>query len=630
MSYIKLPLLPGVFTDDTPLAAEGYSVMANWIRFRAGKPQTIGGYERVTNDVMTGICRGLHAWRGASSLAYAAMGTHTNLYAYNDGEIRDITPDGLAAGLEDGTAGVGYGTGEYGMGDYGESSEVIFYPRTWSMDNWGPNLVACPRGGAIYEWAPNFTATDVVTNGEFAADTDWTKGTGWTIAAGVAAGAAGTGSDLEQEVTLEPHAYYRLQFDYTRSAGTLQPKLDGEDIGSALSAATGSVDAVVYSGFGGAQDLAFTKDAAFDGTVDNVSLTQLTIAYPIPGAPEQNTFILVTPELILMAFGTIDADTGEFNPMQIRCSDTGDGDYSKNQDWTPTGANLSRRWTLAKGGRIVAARNGLGEVLCWTDTALYRGVYVPDGSTVYQWTLVGTECGLIGPNAVAMKNGRAYWMTPAGKFMVYSGGSPEELYSTVGRDVSENLAPAQGDKVYASSLTGFNEIWFWVPDIRDGNECSRYVILQIDQSVWSIGRKAMTAYMDIGALGYPIAVGTNGLLYYMEKGNSADGEPLEWSRLSGVIPIGNGNTLFSVPSFLPNADDWVGGFNLTVRMANEPNGPFTTYGPYAVASNSTRVDLGPMFPTGKFGQFLFEGNSAPAFMREGVHQIDVHDTGMVF
>ena len=39
---------------------------------------------------------------------------------------------------------------------------------------------------------------DVVVNGDFDADTDWGKGTGWTIAAGVASKAAGTGSFLTQ------------------------------------------------------------------------------------------------------------------------------------------------------------------------------------------------------------------------------------------------------------------------------------------------------------------------------------------------------------------------------------------------------------------------------------------------
>jgi hypothetical protein len=60
----------------------------------------------------------------------------------------------LATGEEINKAVFGYGAGTYGDGTYGTetSTPVIRDMRQWSIDNWGEDLVACPRGGRIYHW----------------------------------------------------------------------------------------------------------------------------------------------------------------------------------------------------------------------------------------------------------------------------------------------------------------------------------------------------------------------------------------------------------------------------------------------------------------------------------------------
>jgi len=56
-----------------------------------------------------------------------------------------------------GTTGfvVGYGTGPYGAETYGTPRTVSTFTtelRTWSLGNWGEDLIASPRGGKIYVW----------------------------------------------------------------------------------------------------------------------------------------------------------------------------------------------------------------------------------------------------------------------------------------------------------------------------------------------------------------------------------------------------------------------------------------------------------------------------------------------
>ena len=65
--------------------------------------------------------------------------------------------------------------------------------------------------------------SELVVNGTFDTDSDWTKGTGWTIGGGVATHAAGTGSDLEQSGALTAGKVYVLTLDVTavRATSTL-------------------------------------------------------------------------------------------------------------------------------------------------------------------------------------------------------------------------------------------------------------------------------------------------------------------------------------------------------------------------------------------------------------------------
>ena len=65
------------------------------------------------------------------------------------------------------------------------------------------------------------TGTELVTNGTFDSDTDWTKGTGWTISGGVAtaAGPASDGSYFSQNIGLVAGKAYKYSIDLV--SGTL-------------------------------------------------------------------------------------------------------------------------------------------------------------------------------------------------------------------------------------------------------------------------------------------------------------------------------------------------------------------------------------------------------------------------
>ncbi|MGO8916219.1 MAG: hypothetical protein ACLQJR_09955 [Stellaceae bacterium] len=63
----------------------------------------------------------------------------------------------LSVGEQNTVLEIGYGTGPYGGGPYGEttSSGYAVLCRLWFIDNWGEFMLACPQDGGIYQWEPS-------------------------------------------------------------------------------------------------------------------------------------------------------------------------------------------------------------------------------------------------------------------------------------------------------------------------------------------------------------------------------------------------------------------------------------------------------------------------------------------
>jgi len=150
-------------------------------------------------------------------------------------------------------------------------------------------------GGVSLSTTPS--ASNVV-NGTFAADSDWTKGTGWAIGSGVATKTAGSASTLAQTVsTITAGTWYLLTYDVpTLTASTIIPS-GGGWTGSTISAAgTGFVE-TFYATTTGA--LTFTSTATTAGTLDNVLLQPLAGRTTVEYSPltAVNTPLTVTRTL---------------------------------------------------------------------------------------------------------------------------------------------------------------------------------------------------------------------------------------------------------------------------------------------------------------------------------------------
>lgn len=163
---------------------------------------------------------------------------------------------------------------------FGSSEPGVFFDAsdlaTMFQDSAGttPAALESPVGLWLDKSRGLAIGADLAVNGVFAADTDWTKGAGWSIGSGVATKVAGSASALSQTVASTAGRWYRCSATITRTAGTLTVSL-GTSGTTATFTANHTGNFYLFSGTG-TQTLSFSGDASFAGTVDNVVVQQIS------------------------------------------------------------------------------------------------------------------------------------------------------------------------------------------------------------------------------------------------------------------------------------------------------------------------------------------------------------------
>lgn len=122
--------------------------------------------------------------------------------------------------------------------------------RAWTGATW-----AIVSNAAVNTPTPG---ADVIVNGNFATDTDWTKGSGWTIAGGVGVATSAADNSAISELVLTIGAWYAVQYTISGYvAGAVRGRVGGGTVGPSRSAngtynetgrATSSAAGVLTSG----------------------------------------------------------------------------------------------------------------------------------------------------------------------------------------------------------------------------------------------------------------------------------------------------------------------------------------------------------------------------------------------
>jgi len=341
-----------------------------------------------------------------------------------------------------------------------------------------------------------------------------------------------------------------------------------------------------------------------DGKIYEWSLVTGTPAAVIANAPTGCRSILVTEERFLFALGA------GGNPRLVQWSDRED-----NTTWTPSATNEAGSLELQTSGRIQCGVKVQNQSLILTDTDAHVATY-SGPPYVYGIERVGTSCGIISTQAVAVVDIGAIWMGRR-SFYTYSGGAVTEVSCDVADYVFSDINISQISKACAVSNANFGEIWWFYPS-SSSNENDRYVVFNYTDGTWAIGSMARTSGVDSGVYRQPIiASATDKKLYEHEIGFNYDG--VEPFAESGPISIGNGENVMSVTEMIPD-EKTQGDVDATFKTRFYPNDVERTYGPYNM-SNPTSLRF-----TGRQVRLRVEGSNANDW-RVGVNRLEVKAGG---
>ena len=92
MPLNTINIRPGYNKQITDTAAEGQYVDGDFVRFRSGLPEKVGGWSKLTNDTLCGVARAQHQWTDLDGRIYSVIGTNKCLILYYENSFYDITP----------------------------------------------------------------------------------------------------------------------------------------------------------------------------------------------------------------------------------------------------------------------------------------------------------------------------------------------------------------------------------------------------------------------------------------------------------------------------------------------------------------------------------------------------------
>ena len=617
MALLRLFLKPGIDKQNTEYGAEGGWVDGDYIRFRYGLPEKMGGWTNFNNaaDYFVGVTSNMFTWSALDGSPHAAIGTNRKLYVFYGGAWGDITPiRAVSTGVdfdtvEDSTSVVVNDSGHGAIaGDFVTFSDVSGNPG------------GIPNADLEHE----FEVQQVLSDGTYVIISP-------VPAASTASGAGS--ADAEYQINVGSDKGF-VDFGWGTGTwglftwGTPRPPSSGlqlnprvwqfDNYGENLIAQ--AVDGGIYEWSPG-------------GGLG-------TRAVVIAGAPTKSKYALVsTPDRHLVCFGTetVIGNTATQDPMFVRFSNQEDiGNF------VASATNTAGGQRLTDGNTIITALRSRGQILIFTDTSLHGQQYLGPPFT-FGFQQLGANCGCIGPHAAADVNGVAFWMGRDAFFMF--DGTVKKIPCTVQDYVFEDLNLVQSIKTHVGINTQFNEVTWWYCSFTS-DFIDRFVSYNYLENVWSVGSMARTSWVDMNTFAHPLAAsydpeGTQapayggpiyGLtagrtrLYNQEDGTNAVDEPLPAFIVSGYFDIGDGDQMLFMKRFIPDFKNQVG--DLTVRVLLRPFPQATaspsSLDPYIITPTTQKVDTRAR---GRQVQLRIESDALNSNWRFGTMRIDIVPDG---
>ena len=616
----KLNFKPGFNKQVTASGGEAQWIDGDFVRFRYGLPEKIGGWSQLTTQKLTipGVVRAQHAFTSIAGEKYTVLGSNKGLFVYYGDDFYDITPldtavTGFTFTSSNGSATVTLNKTSHGI----LAGEYITF-----------TSVTLPGGGATGYSTGDFenTTYEVITSST----------NSFTIT--MASNESGTGMSTAGAATVNPYVTIGPTFQ-TAGYGWGTSTWNLSTWGTARATGAVTLDPGFWSldNFGEVliatihNGKTFTWNAGASGA-RTIRASTSTTNFATTNNPTKSLMTVVSDRdrhLFHLGTETTIGDTSTQDPMFIRFSDQEDLNT-----YAPTSTNTAGTFRLDSGNEIRAAVNGKDYILILTDNAAYVAQFVGPPFT-FSIRQVGVNCGCMGQNSVVYASGAVFWMGNAGGFFTFDGtvkSLPCLVEDFVFTKDGDNLGiNFEANKIISAGHNSlYKEVnWFYPKDGSD--QIDRVVTYNYAERVWTTGSLARTTYQDASVFSEPYATeytatatpnieiqgitNTFGSTTYYEhevgtdQVNSSGTTSIDAFIRSGDFDItarkgalgqstgmadfrGDGEFFMSVKRFIPDYKVLTGNSKVTLFISDYPNNTASSssLGPFTITSTTDKVD----------------------------------------
>jgi len=564
----------GIYKEGTAYSNEGRFFDANFVRFRSGFPEKMGGWVKKYTSSFIGTCRKIKQWVSLTGTKYIALGTTKKTYIIQGTSFVDVTPIRATTSAGDATFSASNGSSTVTVNETGHNAVQGDFVTFSGAASLGGNVTAEVLNQEYEILAISssnaFTITAKDTSGATVTANASDSGNGGSST--VAAFQISVGEDVAV-----PGGGWGAG---TWSSGTWGTAV-GDDVTNTLrlwSLDNFGEDLVMNPRLGGIY--------LWDATNPTTRAKELsTIVGAIDPPSEALQIVVSTQDRHVLAIGCNPFGESNIDLMQIRwCA------QENVLDWRPSTRNTAGDLRLSVGSTIVGALRGRQETAIWTDNALYSLQFV-GAPFIFRATLITDGVSLISPNAAIVANNVMYFMDRH-NFYVYTGVA-QVLPCTVRAFIFDNLNDVQGQQVTAFANTGYNEVGWFYPS-TGSTVCDKMVVYNYVEQAWSISELARDSWDDAGASAeLPVAVKTSndaGYVYEHETGFNDDGQPLSAFIETADFDVADGDRFAFVRRLLPDLS-FVGTstnptLTYSLKSRNNSDGTLTTQSSVDV-SNTT-------------------------------------------
>jgi len=651
----KLNFKPGFNKQVTDSGAESQWVDGDFVRFRYGLPEKIGGWSQLTtsNNTLPGVARAQHAFVSIAGEKYVAIGTSQGLFLYYNEEFFDISP------LDDAITGATYtSTNGSTTVTINKTSHGLLAGRYITFSS-----VSVPGSGT------SFTAANFQNN-TFEVQASNLGSNSFEIV--MPSAETGAGVTAGGSLTINPYEVVGPTFE-TAGLGWGTDTWNTSTWGTASATSDVTLDPGLWSLDNFGQVLVATirngKTFTWNAGAANprtVRASTTTSGFSTSNNPTASILTQVSDrDRHLFHFGTettVGSSTTQ-DPMFIRFSNQEDLNT-----YAPTAINTAGTFRLDQGNTIVAAVSGKDYTLVLTDTSAYVIQFVGPPFT-FSIKQVGTNCGCIGQNAISYSDGKVFWMSGEGGFFAFDGtvkSLPCLVEDFVFTNDGDNLGVNYSSNllIYAEHNSLYGEINWFYPSFGS-EQIDRCVTYNYRENVWTTSSLARTSYIDQGVYDLPYATEYDktalpnfpiqgitakygaSTYYEHEKGtdqvNSSGTTSIDAfiqsgdfditasrSALGGTTGIadyrGDGEFFMSVKRFIPDFKLLTGNSKVTLLLNDYPNNTASSssLGPFTITSTTDKVDTRAR---GRLLALKIENDSTGETWRYGTLRLDAQPDG---